>query len=70
MLPPDRITSPEQPITLEPFFTRALTPMTFLFVIISFSTNVFVIKFILGLLSMGFKKASAALNLLPFLMLT
>ena len=65
------MTSPEQPITLESFLIFALTPITFLLIMISFSTTVFVSKSKLDLfLSMGFIKASAALNLRPFLILT
>ena len=45
MLPPQRITSDEHPITPENFLFEIFTPTTFLFKVISFSTKVFVRDF-------------------------
>ena len=69
MLPPQRITSDEHPITPENFLFEIFTPTTFLFKVISFSTKVFVRISKFGRFDIGFKNASAALNLFPSLIL-
>ena len=70
MLPPHRTISEVHPMILIPFLFLIFTPMAFLFDVIIFSTKVLVNKFRLGRSNTGFKKASDALNLCPFLILT
>ena len=70
MLPPLRINSDEHPITPENFLFEIFTPITFLFEMIIFSTKVFVKISKFGRFDIGFKNASAALNLFPFLIFT
>ena len=70
MLPPQSTISEVHPIILLPSLFLTLTPIAFLLDVIIFSTKVLVNKCRLDRSSAGFKKASDALNLFPFFILT
>ena len=70
MLPPQSTISEVHPMILLPSLFFTLTPIAFLLDVIIFSTKVFVNKCRLDRSSAGLKKASDALNLFPFFILT